>query len=147
MDRNRACLCLARETQCLAGRYLFWDNSLFTDMEEWSRAQDVLSRQVRCLLQEQGQNADEEAEILLAVLMGYGVTIRQQQGVDLALKRAQRVFQEIRDRGLKGRLAVCCYGESRQEEFFHTADGLLDEGDPEARKWKGLLLSFREDFL
>ena len=55
------------------------ETGLFTDMEEWERTQFYLNEAIEKLLLTHGKTPEEEAEIVLAILMGYRITIRNDQ--------------------------------------------------------------------
>ncbi len=118
----------AKEVQEVAAKLLYGEQGMpFTDVEEWNRMQVFLSKSLEKLVRKEGSTPEEEAEVALAILMGYTVAIRKPQQIDLALARAERSFPLLADGLLKCKLAVFCYLECRDEELLETAHRLLEE--------------------
>ena len=102
------------------------DELTYTDAQAWNEWQRVLAGRMESLLQQEGSTPDEEAELVLTVLMGYTVVVRNSRNIAKALERAERVFPLIKDPVLKCRLAVFCYGECWDEELAQEAHTLID---------------------
>lgn len=125
----------ARKLQNLAGRYMYGEEAPFTDITRWKEMQHRLAGDITDLIKVQGSSPEEEAEVLLAVLMGYCVTIRNDRHVDEALVRAEKVLPNLQDKVLKCHLMVFCYGECPDElladDIYRLMDELKDEGKEE----------------
>ena len=140
----------AKEIQKLAGKLLYEEAAKpYTDIEEWRKQQEMLAKETDALLKQEGATPEEEAEIVLAILMGYTIAVRNRKNIAKGMERAWRVMPKIQDPELKCRLAVFCYGECRDEELAATAHRLIGElrqnGNEEATgELEELLLSFAE---
>lgn len=80
-----------------------------------------------------GSDAEEEANICLALLLGYNATIygygdkeRRKQSV---LDRACEVLGRLPDSLLKVRLLICCYGEVYEDALLHAARAIIARWD------------------
>ncbi len=136
-----------KEIQEVAAKLLYGEQGMpFTDVEEWNRMQVFLSKELDKLVREEGSTPEEEAELALAILMGYTVAIRKPQQIDLALARAERVFSLLPDSLLKCKLAVFCYLECRDEELLETAWRLLElqKEKPDVGPLKELLIQLTD---
>ena len=124
------------------------ETGLFTDMEEWERTQFYLNEAIEKLLLTHGKTPEEEAEIVLAILMGYRITIRNDHHIRLALQRAESIFPILNDSILKCYLAVFCYGESFDKEKGHLARRMLKELKQYGTKLEAMeeLLESMEEF-
>ena len=119
-------LIVAKEVQYYAAVCLTGDIG-FTDVEEWQELQTRLTSGIKELDEWEGENPDEEAERLLAILMGYCVAVRDGRRIHRALERAEQVFPRVQDSVLKCHLAVFCYMEWRDEELGEWAYRLIEE--------------------
>lgn len=118
----------AREVQAFAGKQLSPDAACdYTDSEQWKQMQLHLSRVLAELERAEGRTADEEGELVLALLMGYCVTVRNVANLQRALARAERVLPRLTDAVLKCKLAVYCYLEIPDEELALMIESLLEE--------------------
>ena len=118
----------AQEVQAFAAKQLYVEEVPdFADMEEWNQAQLHLVRALAELERLNGTTPEEEGELALAILMGYGVAIRNARNVQLALERAKQVMPRLTDEVLKCKLAVCCYVEIPNEELAEMIKALLVE--------------------
>ncbi len=118
----------AIEIQQIAARFLYEDRNLpYTDVEEWGRIQAFLAKGIGELCHQEGPTPEMEAEIVLAILMGYTIAVRKSRHIDLALQRAERVFSLLPDSMLKCQLAVFCYGECLDEGLLETAHWLIEK--------------------
>lgn len=110
-----------------------WTNTLpepvsaFTDVEQWKQMQLHLASTLAELERVQGDTPEEEGELVLALLMGYCVSVRNGAQVSRALERAERVLPRISDPLLKCKLAAYCYVEVPDEELLVMARSLLLE--------------------
>ena len=118
----------AKEIQQLAGRFLYEEAAKpYTDVEEWKEVQGHLATCIENLLKQEGSTPEEEAEIVLAVLMGYAIAVRKRKNIAIAMERANRVLPILEDPVLKCRLAIFCYGECYDEELANLAHRLIEE--------------------
>ena len=118
----------AQEVQAFAAKQLYVEEVPdFANMEEWNQAQLHLVKALAELERLNGTTPEEEGELALAILMGYGVAIRNARNVQLALERAKRVMPRLTDEVLKCKLAVCCYVEIPNEELAEMIKALLVE--------------------
>lgn len=123
-----------RKFQEFAGRLLYpVDASLFTDVELWKVMQSHLIRELRELEKLEGGTPDEEGELLLAILMGYCVTVRNSKLIDRILERAERVLPCLTDKVLRCKLAAFCYRECPDRELLELVRSLLVELKREGR--------------
>ena len=114
----------AKEIQTLAGKFLSQGHS-YTDVEEWQTMQAWLSQGMDDLMRQEGTSVEEEAERVLAVLMGYTIAVRNARHIASILECAERVWPYVTDKILKCHLAVFCYGECWDEELLEQAYGLI----------------------
>ena len=118
----------AQEVQAFAAKQLYVEEVPdFADMEEWNQAQLHLVKALAELERLNGSTPEEEGELALAILMGYGVAIRNARNVQLALERAKQVMPRLTDEVLKCKLAVCCYVEIPNKELAELIQTLLVE--------------------
>ena len=118
----------ARELQDLAGGLLYAEGPpAFADAEEWMRVQRQLDDAMLVLEGLKGETPDEEGEMVLAILMGCSVTVRNATRVAKALERAEQVLPMLTDEGLKGRLAMLCYQECPDEELLALTEQLIEK--------------------
>ena len=97
----------------------------FTDVEEWKEIQTHLSLALKELEVLSGDTPEEEGEVVLALMMGHCVAVRNAQSVSRALERAERVLPLLSDAVLKCKLACFCYLEFPDEELLQTASSLI----------------------
>ena len=118
----------AQEVQAFAAKQLYVEEVPdFADIEEWNQTQLHLVKALAELERLNGTTPEEEGELALAILMGYGVAIRNARNVQLALERAKQVMPRLTDEVLKCKLAVCCYVEIPNEELAELIKALLVE--------------------
>ena len=121
-------LTLAREVQSFSARQLSPDGSCaYTDVEQWKVMQTCLVRELAELEGAETRNPEEEGELVLALLMGYCVAVRNGTAVQRALERAERVMPLLDDGLLKCRLAVYCCLEVPDEELLEETQVLLEK--------------------
>ena len=117
-----------REVQELAGRLLCpAEVPVYTDVEEWKEIQTHLSSALKELEALEGKSPEEEGELVLAILMGNCVAVRNAQSVSRALERAERVLPLLSDAVLKCKLVCFCYLEFPDEELLQTASSLITD--------------------
>lgn len=136
---------LVKKVQMLASNFLCEGNTMrYTNVNEWQEMQRELAQCMHVLVRQKGQTTEEEAEIILAILMGYTLAIRNPQHIDMALERAERVLPLLENSVLKCHLAAFCYAESGDEELSDMVYGLLEElkaaGRSEEIGWVEVLL-------
>lgn len=139
-----------REFQEFAGRLLYSkDSSAFTNVEGWKEIQRFLTQSIKQLMQQEGSTPEEEGEAVLAILMGYTLTVRNSLNIELVQARAERVWPLITDPVLKCKLAIFCYGECYDEELAEEAHRLIGELKrcdrwEEVKRLEELLVSMQE---
>lgn len=92
-----------------------------------------LNTEVTRLLNElypvKGSSNEEEAEICLALLMGFSSAIYnvegQEEKVQVVLDRAYAVLQKLEASLLKCRLLLCCYAETQDKELVQEAKEMI----------------------
>ena len=118
----------AREVQSFVVNQLYAEvPPEFTDVEQWKEIQSHLSSALKELETLAGNSPEEEGELVLAILMGNCVALRNTQSVSRALERAERVLPLLSDVVLKCKLACFCYLEFPDEELLQTASSLITE--------------------
>lgn len=84
----------------------------------------------------QGSGTEEEANVCLALLMGYNATIYdngdKEQKKQIALNRACEVLGRLPASLLKVRLLAYTYGEVYEESLLQKAHTIVDSWDKEA---------------
>lgn len=84
----------------------------------------------------QGSGTEEEANVCLALLMGYNATIYdngdKEQKKQIALNRACEVLGRLPASLLKVRLLAYTYGEVYEESLLQAAHTIVDSWDKEA---------------
>ena len=122
----------ARKVQGIIGEYLYGEAVSYTDVEQWKEVQQLLMKSISEMLQAVPECPEEEAEVLLAVLMGGSVAMRYPDYMDEVLQRAEKVLPHLQDKVLKCHLMVFCYGECPDElladDIYRLMDELKDEG-------------------
>lgn len=139
-----------QEIQQLASQFL--DQKCcksYTNIEEWKETQKFLTHAIKQLMQQEGSTPEEEGEAVLAILMGYTLTVRNSRNIELVLARAERVWPLITDPILKCKLAIFCYGECYDEELAEEAHRLIGELKrcdrwEEVKRLEELLISMQE---
>ena len=118
----------AKEIQQLAGQMLQQEAANpYTDIEEWKAIQRHLATCIGILTEKKGSTLQEEGEMVLAILMGYTIAVRNKRNIALALERGFKVLPLLNDPILKCKLAVFCYGECFDEELAKMAYQLIEE--------------------
>lgn len=119
---------LAKEVQAFAGKLLHVETPPpLTDIEEWNLMQQHLSIALKELETLHGNTPEEEGEIVLAILMGYCIAVRNGKKVMQALQRAEQVIHQLDDELLKCKLAVHCYVEFPDKKLAAMVLSLLEE--------------------
>ena len=117
----------AWEVQAFAEQQLNPEVSLSSDLEQWNLAQSLLSAAIRELESMVARTPEEEGELVLAILMAYGVTVRNGRELSAALERAMRVIPLLENPVLKCKLAAYCYLEIPDEELLEMVRSLVEE--------------------
>lgn len=119
---------LAKEIQAKASRFLCGESAdIWMDIKEWKDSQTQIVEGIEQLAWMQGDTLEEEAERVLAVLMGYTVTARYGDYIERTLQQAEEILPLIPDPVLKCHLAVFCYGICYDDELMKEAERLLQE--------------------
>lgn len=125
---------LALEVQAFAEKQLCpMEASAYTDVEQWNQMQRQLVRALADLERMEGTTPQEEGEVVLALLMGYGVAVRNGARIARVLKRAAQVMPCLTDKVLKCKLAAHCYVEYPDAVLLDTARILIAELKREGR--------------
>lgn len=127
-------LSCALELQHLAHElmYLGMDGApIYSD--DFSRLnKDVLVKSDSLFLSK-GSNTEEEANLCLALLMGYNVTIYdngdKEQKKQVVLDRIFDVLEQLPASLLKVRLLTYCYGEVYEESMLQEVYSIIDNWD------------------
>ncbi|NDV81539.1 UpxZ family transcription anti-terminator antagonist [Bacteroides sp. 51] len=115
-----------------------------------------LNTEVTRLLNElypvKGSSNEEEAEICLALLMGFSSAIYsvegQEEKVQVVLDRAYAVLQELELSLLKCRLLLCCYAETRDKELMLEAkEVILSWGGRELTEEENRVMGMYNDLM
>ena len=130
-------LSCALELQHLAHElmYLGMDGApIYSD--DFSRLnKDVLIKSDSLFLSK-GSNAEEEANLCLALLMGYNATIYdngdKEQKKQVVLDRISDVLEKIPASLLKVRLLTYCYGEVYEEPMLQETHAIIEGWDEES---------------
>lgn len=118
----------AKELQMMVGRILHGGcGDEWTDVGEWMDSQTQITDGIDKLIWMQGESHEEEAERILAILMGYTVAVQRGSYIDSILQRAEEVFPYVSDRILKCHLAVFCYGICYDDSLCEEAERLMEE--------------------
>lgn len=118
----------AKAIQALASSQLYADTApLYTDVEEWKEIQLQLATELAELEKIHGNTPEEEGEIVLAILMGYCIAVRNGKNVTQTLQRAEQVIHRLSDDMLKCKLAVFCYLEVPDEELQDMVASLMEK--------------------
>ena len=119
---------LVKEVQAFAGKQLYVEmRPDFADLEEWNIAQLQLAQALAVLEPMNGNTPEEEGELVLAILMGYCVTVRDGRSLAGVLERALRVIPQLTNPVLKCKLAAHCYLEVPDEELLELVRSLIEE--------------------
>lgn len=99
-------------------------------LDDFSRLnKDVLIKSDSLFLSK-GSNADEEANLCLALLMGYNATIYdngdKEQKKQVVLDRTSDVLEQLPASLLKVRLLTHCYGEVYEESMAKEARAIIE---------------------
>ena len=116
----------------------------YTNVDEWQEMQRELMLCMNELVRQEGSTAEEEAEIALAILMGYTLAVRNPGHIDIALKKSERVLPLLDNSVLKCHLVAFCYAETGDEELAETVSALMEAlkaaGKGEEIRWVEELL-------
>lgn len=115
--------------------YLGTDGTpLYSD--DYARLNKLVLTQSDALFSCTGSDAEEEANLCLALLMGYNATIydvgNKEQKKQTVLDRAFIVLEQIPASLLKVRLLAYCYGEVYEDDLFVEANAIINSWNKEA---------------
>lgn len=99
---------------------------------DWGRLNRETSRLIASLFSKKGKTLEEEAEICLALLMGYAACIYitgRETKIQTVLNRCWKILDKLTPSLLKCRLLVFCYGETYAEELATEAHTISDSWD------------------
>lgn len=139
-----------QQIQQLTEQFLYeGEPNPYTDIGEWIDVQNMLSKGIEKLMMQEGSTPEEEAEAVLAILMGYTIAIRNSENIERTLERAKQVWPLVCHPLLKCKLAIFCYGECYDERLAKEAHLLIEEmkrsGHPEEMKLLENLLASMEE--
>lgn len=104
------------------------DAPIYSD--EFARLNKTVLTQSDALFSCKGQNAEEEANLCLALLMGYNATIygsnSREMKMQSILDRAFNVLEHLPASLLKVRLLTYCYGEVYEDSVLAEARAIID---------------------
>ena len=123
-----------RELQRLAHElmYLGMDgNPIYSD--DFCRLNKEVLVKSDSLFPEKGADSIEEANLCLALLMGYNATIYdygdKEQKKQAVLDRISNILEQLPPSLLKVRLLSYCYGEVYEESMLQEAHSIIDSWD------------------
>lgn len=119
------------------------DGGEYSYIDKYKEVTSWIYKTCRKLIRYRGENDEEEAEICLAVLIGYSTTIRDSKNIRRAIDRSYQVLPRLASSLLKCELLIYCYIEACDESLIRDAKLIIDtwEGDEigeEKRKTKEL---------
>lgn len=109
--------------------YLGTDNLPFYS-DEFARINKSVLALSDALFAHQGCDAAEEANLCIALLMGYNATIYgsddKETKLQTILDRAAHALEQLPASLLKVRLLACCYGEVYEQSLLDEARAIID---------------------
>lgn len=120
------------------------DGGEYSYIDKYKEVTSWIYKTCRELIRYRGENDEEEAEICLAVLIGYSTTIRDSKNIRRAIDRAYQVLPRLVPSLLKCQLLIYCYIEACDESLIREAKLIMetwkqDEMGKEEKKVKELL--------
>lgn len=94
-------------------------------MEDFCTLISYVSSTCEELLSVQTHDLYEEAVVCLSVLVGYNVTLRNEQNMLTAINRAVAILPDLDNDKLKAHLLVHLYGETEDESYAREAHTLF----------------------
>jgi len=136
---DKACVIKkAKELQRVAYRVVYCqDDDEYSYLDKYIEVTSWISCGCKELLHVKGKTDEEEAEICLAVLVGYSAIIRNDKNVQKALDRAFKVLPSMSASFIKYQLLIYCYAETYERR-------LADEAKEIMKFWMGGALNREE---
>lgn len=104
--------------------------------DRFSQLNKIVLNQSDALLEAVGSDLEEEANLCLALLMGYSATVYdygdKEQKKQTLLNRASVVLEQLPDSVLKVKLLTYCYGEVYEEALLQQAHAIINSWDKAA---------------
>lgn len=104
----------------------FEDDGEYSYIDKYREVISWIYQACRELIRYRGENDEEEAEICLAVLIGYSTTIRDSKNVRRAIDRAYQVLPRLTPSLLKCQSLIYCYIEACDESLVREAKYIID---------------------
>lgn len=101
------------------------DNDEYSYIDKYQEANSRIVRWRNKLAHTQGDTAEEEAEICLALLMGCKAYVRDDERMEKALERTQKVLPLLPDGLVKCSLLIFCYSEVYNEKILEQARQII----------------------
>ncbi len=105
------------------------DDGEYSYIDKYKEITSWIYKTCRELIRFRGENDEEEAEICLAVLIGYSTTIRDSKNIRRAIDRAYQVLPRLLPSLLKCQLLIYCYIEACDESLIREAKQIIDSWD------------------
>lgn len=102
------------------------DGGEYSYIDKYKEVTSWIYKTCRELIRYRGENDEEEAEICLAVLIGYSTTIRDSKNIRRAIDRAYQVLPRLVPSLLKCQLLIYCYIEACDESLIREAKQIID---------------------
>ena len=116
-------VCYALRQKCYRSMFLMDSDYL----DDYTSLISEVSAACKHLLTVETQSPMEEALICLTVLIGYNVTIRNEENITNAVDRAKTVLPQLEDDRLKAHLNIYIYGETEDEQYADEAHRLFSQ--------------------
>ena len=148
---ERPSITIARSLRQMAVRLAYFqDNGEYSYIDKYEEVTSWISATCKKLITYKGETAEEEAEILLAVLVGYSTTIRDEQNIHQAVQRTYKVLPRLSHSLLKCQLLTYCYGEEYDKDLSLEAERIISswsgrELNEEERRIQQLLKDFQKN--
>ena len=102
------------------------DDGEYSYIDKYKEVTSWIYKTCRNLIRHRGENDEEEAEICLAVLIGYSTTIRDSKNIRRSIDRAYQVLPRLVPSLLKCQLLIYCYIEACDESLVREAKLIID---------------------
>lgn len=116
----------AKTLQLKVYHFLSEENE-WTDVGEWLDFQTRIISDIERLVWMKGESPDVEAERLLAILMGYTITVRNGHYIGMTLESAEKLLPCISDMVLKCHLMIFCFAVCYDDSLCEDVENLIDE--------------------
>lgn len=104
--------------------------------DRFSQLNKTVLNQSDALLEAEGSDLEEEANLCLALLMGYSATVYdygdKEQKKQTVLNRASGLLEQLPDSVLKVKLLTYCYGEVYEDVLLQQAHAIINSWDKAA---------------